>query len=141
MWPVQVSLKYGIFKDFFFLTPLEKPNSISPPNFPPNFRIVYLNLCSILKRCSQVWTLESLSRRGEQRSAGCQQCTLEKELADLSCCTPAISKSSVDLSDSRRAIIYYSMAQLALQRASGYLMQMFPNEMNGKYQQALSNCS
>lgn len=126
---------------FFFLHLSKNQTPFPPPNFPPNFRIVYLNLCSILKRCSQVWTLESLSRRGEQQSAGCQQCRLEKELADLSCCTPAISKSSVDLSDSRRAIIYYSMAQLALQQAPGYLMQMFPNEMNGKYQQALSNCS
>lgn len=40
----------------------------------------------------------------------------------------------------RRAIIYCSVARLALQQASGYLMQMFPNESDGKYQQALSNC-
>lgn len=40
----------------------------------------------------------------------------------------------------RRAIIYCSAARLALQQASGYLMQMFPNESDGKYQQALRNC-
>lgn len=70
-----------------------------------------------------------------------QQSRRQKELDDLSCCSLAISKSSSDLSDSRRPIIYCSMAQLALQQASGYLMQMFPNKTNGKYQQALSNCS
>lgn len=40
----------------------------------------------------------------------------------------------------REAIIYCSVARLALQQSSGYLMQMFPNESDGKYQQALRNC-
>lgn len=63
-----------------------------------------------------------------------------KEPADLSYCSLAISKFSDLLLDSLRPIICCSMDRLALQQASGYLMQMFPNETNGKYQQALSNC-
>lgn len=61
--------------------------------------------------------------------------------ADDLFCRVAISKSSSLLLDSLRPIIYCSTVRLALQQASGYQMQIFPNETNGKYQQALSNCS
>lgn len=69
-----------------------------------------------------------------------RNCWAGELTTDLSHCRPAISRSSGDLSDSRRPIIYCSMAQLALQQTSGYPMQMLPNETDGKYQQALSNC-
>lgn len=92
----------------------------------------HLNSLQYLNNITKFW-LNYYTRRVDNT-------TCQKEVDDLLCHSLAISKSSSMLLDSLRPIIYCSTARLALQQASGYLMQMFPNETNGKYQQALSNC-